>query len=143
MTHHIQSTESVSIHVRRGDYLDPIYEGKFDLLRDDYYRAAVARMKEIYEKPHFFIFSDDKDFIKEAFDWIPAEERTIVNGNTGSDSWKDMYLMSNFEHAIIANSTFSWWAAWLNLNPNKLVFVPSPWHQDHWGGNTVTPENWI
>lgn len=124
MTHHIQSTESVSIHVRRGDYLDPIYEGKFDLLRDDYYRAAVARMKEIYEKPHFFIFSDDKDFIKEAFDWIPAEERTIVNGNTGSDSWKDMYLMSICRGNILANSTFSTWGALLGKPEGRRVIYP-------------------
>ena len=124
MAHHIESAEAVSIHVRRGDYLDPIYAGKFDLLREDYYRAAVKRMREIYEKPHFFIFSDDKDFIKEAFHWIPAEERTIVSGNTGSDSWKDMYLMSICRGNILANSTFSTWGALLGDPKGRHVIYP-------------------
>lgn len=125
MEHRIRASESVSVHVRRGDYLDPIYEGKFDLLRDDYYRAAVARMREVYEKPHFFLFSDDKEFIREAFDWLPAEDRTIVTGNTGSDSWRDMYLMSMCRGNILANSTFSTWGALLGDPEGRHVIYPS------------------
>ncbi len=124
MAHHIQSAESVSVHVRRGDYLDPVYKDKFDLLREDYYRAAVSRMREHYERPHFFIFSDDKDFIQGAFDWIPAEERTIVTGNNGSDSWKDMYLMSLCKGNILANSTFSTWGALLGEPEGRHVIYP-------------------
>ena len=121
MAHRIQSSESVSVHVRRGDYLDPIYEGKFDLLREDYYRAAVSRMRKIYKEPHFFIFSDDKEFIQGAFDWIPSGERTIVTGNTGSDSWRDMYLMSLCRGNILANSTFSTWGALLGEPEGRHV----------------------
>ena len=125
MAHHIESVESVSVHVRRGDYLDPIYEGKFDLLREDYYKAAVMRMRKLYDKPHFFIFSDDKDFIKEAFGWLPADERTVVTGNTGSDSWRDMYLMSKCKGNIIANSIFSTWGALLGNPEGRHVIYPS------------------
>lgn len=120
----ILSEKSVSVHVRRGDYLDPIYKEKFDLLREDYYRAAVSRMREIYEKPHFFIFSDDKNFIRKAFDWIPSGERTIVTGNSGSDSWKDMYLMSLCRGNILANSTFSTWGALLGEPEGRHVIYP-------------------
>ena len=124
MQHDIESSESVSIHVRRGDYLDPVYKDKFDLLDADYYRAAVARMREIYDKPRFFIFSDDKEFIAKAFDWIPAEERTAVSGNSGVDSWKDMYLMSKCKGNILANSTFSTWGALLGKPEGRHVIYP-------------------
>ncbi len=125
MAHHIESTKSVSIHVRRGDYLDPIYKEKFNLLHEEYYRTAVARMKEIYENPHFFIFSDDKDYIKSAFNWLSTEERTVVTGNTGADSWKDMYLMSKCKGNILANSTFSTWGALLGEPVGRHVIYPS------------------
>ncbi len=125
MAHHIQSVEAVSIHVRRGDYLDPVYEGKFDLLGEEYYRSATARMREIYKNPHFFIFSDDKEFIKTAFDWMPADDRTIVTGNTGADSWRDMYLMSICRGNILANSTFSTWGALLGDPEGRHVIYPS------------------
>ena len=72
----------------------------------------------------FFIFSDDKDFIQGAFDWIPAEERTIVTGNNGSDSWKDMYLMSLCKGNILANSTFSTWGALLGEPEGRHVIYP-------------------
>lgn len=125
MAHHIGSVESVSVHVRRGDYLDPIYGGKFDLLRDDYYMKAIRRMKEIYDKPHFFIFSDDKEYIRTAFDWLPAEEKTVVSGNSGADSWRDMYLMSRCRGNILANSTFSTWGALLGDPEDRHVIYPS------------------
>ncbi len=124
MRHNIESTESVSVHVRRGDYLDPVYKDKFDLLREDYYRAAVDRMRQLYPDPHFFIFSDDKDFANKAFEWIPADRRTVVTGNSGVDSWKDMYLMSLCRGNILANSTFSTWGALLNKHSDSHVIYP-------------------
>ena len=124
MIHLIRSTEAVSIHVRRGDYLDPVYIEKFNLLDAGYYRTAVERMRELYRKPHFFIFSDDKEFISQAFDWIPADEKTLVAGNSGVDSWKDMYLMSICRGNIIANSTFSTWGALLGEPEGRHVIYP-------------------
>lgn len=124
MAHQIASSESVSLHVRRGDYLDPVYEAKFNLLGEEYYRAAVERMRKLYEKPHFFIFSDDKEFIKEAFDWLGDDEKTIVSGNNGSDSWRDMYLMSRCRGNILANSTFSTWGALLGDPKGRHVIYP-------------------
>ncbi len=122
MIHHIESVQAVSIHVRRGDYLDPVYEGKFDVLGEGYYKAAVSRMREIFPSPHFFIFSDDKDFAAKAFDWIDPSERTCVTGNSGGDSWKDMYLMSICKGNILANSTFSTWGALLNKNEPHIIY---------------------
>ena len=124
MAHDIMSSEAVSVHVRRGDYLDPVYRDRFDLLREDYYRAAVERMRQIYSHPRFFIFSDDKEYVTKAFDWIPAAERTVVTGNSGEDSWKDMYLMSLCRGNILANSTFSTWGALLNKNDDAHVIYP-------------------
>ncbi len=124
MAHHISSVESVSVHVRRGDYLDPIYESRFNLLGEEYYRAAVDRMKQLYGNPHFFIFSDDKEFIREAFGWLKDDEKTIVAGNTGSDSWRDMYLMSRCKGNILANSTFSTWGAILGDPAERHVIYP-------------------
>ncbi len=122
--HDIMSSGAVSIHVRRGDYLDPVYKDRFDLLGEDYYRAAVERMRQIYGHPRFFIFSDDKEFVTKAFDWIPAAERTVVTGNSGADSWKDMYLMSLCRGNILANSTFSTWGALLNKQEDAHVIYP-------------------
>jgi len=81
-------------------------------------------MRQIYRHPRFFIFSDDKEYVTKAFDWIPAAERTVVTGNSGADSWKDMYLMSLCRGNILANSTFSTWGALLNKNDDVHVIYP-------------------
>ncbi len=119
----IRTGQSVSIHVRRGDYSDPVYGGKFKLLAMDYYRKAAGLIREKAGDAEFFIFSDDKDYISEAFDWL--EPKTVVSGNSGEDSWKDMYLMSLCRHNIIANSTFSTWGALLNANKDAMIIYPA------------------
>lgn len=114
---------SVSIHVRRGDYLSKTYSDKFLTLGREYYEGAVNKLKESVSSPKFFIFSDDAEFVKKEFDWL--DNKTIVTNNTGSNSFKDMQLMSLCRHNIIANSTFSQWGAILNRNEDRLVIYPA------------------
>lgn len=114
---------SVSIHVRKGDY---VTEG-LEVVTMDYYFQAVDIMRKKTENPHFFIFSDDKEFIKNNFP--DTEDFTIVSNNVGNDSYKDMQLMSCCMHNIICNSTFSTWAALLNNNNNKIVILPKEYER--------------
>ena len=119
---------SVSIHVRRGDYLSETYSSMFKSLGREYYERAVEVIREKIDNPHFFIFSDDPEYIDSAFEWLP--ERTIVNINSGDDSFRDMQLMSMCKHNIIANSTFSQWGAILNKNEGHLTIYPSAYLAD-------------
>ena len=122
----IKKTNSVSIHIRRGDYLE---EKNYNLFSNiatiEYYRKAMKIIEEKVENPVYFIFSNDIEWVKEN---IKFNYKAIyVDWNNGKDSYKDMQLMSNCKHNIIANSTFSWWGAWLNNNHNKIVIVPKKW----------------
>ena len=118
----IRSTESVSIHIRRGDYLNPenqaIYGG---ICTDEYYEKAISYMEKKLWSPHFFIFSDDAEYAKKTY---TKENYTVVDINHGRDSFYDMYLMGCCKHNICANSTFSFWGARLNENPYKLMIRP-------------------
>ena len=118
----IQSCEAVSIHVRRGDYLSSTYSSQFKCLGREYYEKAVDLIKEKIPKPRFYIFSDDAEYIKEAFEWL--DNKVIVDINHGDDSYKDMQLMSLCKANIIANSTFSQWGAILNKNDDAIVIYP-------------------
>lgn len=119
----ITTVNSVSIHVRRGDYLSKQYSSSFLSLPMDYYRKGVEIARQKLEKPRFFIFSDDKEYINESFGWL--EDKVIVEGNTGADSYRDMQLMSLCKMNIIANSTFSVWAGLLNTNAGRTVVYPA------------------
>lgn len=114
----IRETNSVSIHIRRGDY---IREG-IQLVSDEFYIKAINYIKEKVKETKFFVFTDDKDYCKDLFN---KDDFIIVEGNTGSNSYKDMQLMSLCKHNIIANSTFSFWGAFLNANPEKIVIAPN------------------
>lgn len=118
----IKNTESVSIHIRRGDYLNPenqaIYGG---ICTDEYYEKAISYMEKKLWSPHFFIFSDDAEYAKKTY---TKENYTVVDINHGQDSFYDMYLMGCCKHNICANSTFSFWGARLNENPYKLMIRP-------------------
>lgn len=122
----IQQTESVSVHIRRGDYINnPFFGGICD---KEYYLKALNMINEKVANPIFFIFSNDMDWCKEN---LPIQnELHYIFWNTGSSSAIDMHLMSNCKHNIIANSTFSWWAAWLNTNKDNLVISPANWTND-------------
>lgn len=119
-------TSSVSIHVRRGDYLKaPIYAGLCGL---NYYSQAITHIKEHVREPKFYLFSDDIEWCKENI--VPLLENahcTIVDWNRGAESYRDIQLMSACHNNIIANSSFSWWAAFLNQNKDAMVCAPAKW----------------
>lgn len=134
----IKSTTSVSVHIRRGDYLkDELLGGLCSL---DYYKKAISKMRASLDAPVFYIFSDDLHWCREHLDFDAS--KFYISGNDGENSHIDMQLMSSCKHNIIANSSFSWWAAWLNENPNKIVIGPEKWTNHH-DSNQIIPEQWI
>lgn len=123
MIQKMQETESVSVHIRRGDYLDaanrPIFGG---ISTKDYYRAAIAYLKERYPGAKFFFFSDDIPYVREHYQEDACE---MIDWNHGRDSIYDMMLMSRCRHHICANSTFSFWGARFNPYESKIMIRPS------------------
>ncbi len=122
----ITQTESVSIHIRRGDYISESQNQEiYECLGTDYYEKSISHIEEFVKNPHFFIFSDD---IEEAHNILSIKENfTFVSA---LDSLSDFYLMSLCKHNIIANSTFSWWASWLNLNEQRILIKPDKWYKN-------------
>lgn len=128
----IDSHIAVSVHIRRGDYMHhPEFQG---CCGEDYYNRAIAYFQEHIQPNAFVFFSDDIDWCKEKFGHLPNSR--FVDWNTGENSYMDLYLMSRCGHNIIANSTFSWWGAYLNANENKVVVLPRKWK------NTVSSEHY-
>lgn len=119
----------VSIHVRRKDYLDlsEIYGG---ICNKEYYKNAVDYILKKETNVKFLIFSDDSEWVKKNMD-IPNSTCFSSEDFNNYDDWYDMCLMSHCKHNIIANSSFSWWGAWLNNNPEKIVICPSRWDNLH------------
>lgn len=108
----IENTESVSIHIRRGDYLDAAnYKIYGNICTVEYYQNAISRMCKLCESPEFYLFSNDPEWAKKIFG--DTEGITIVEEDKERPDYEDMFLMSRCKHNIIANSSFSWWAAWL------------------------------
>ncbi|WP_302026388.1 alpha-1,2-fucosyltransferase [Parabacteroides johnsonii] len=123
----IRHTNSVSIHVRRGDYLKSQNRNNSIALPKSYYDQACSIIEEREEDIMYYIFSDDENYIKQTY---LNSNIVIVNCNTSNYAYYDMYLMSQCKHNIVANSTFSWWAAWLNSNENKIVVSPKYWYDN-------------
>lgn len=123
MAEEMQQCESVSVHIRRGDYLDSENRSMFgNICTKDYYKGAFSYIREKCKSPHFYVFSDDIPYVEKHY----AEEAyTIVDINHGKDSFYDMWLMSNCKHNICANSTFSFWGARLNPSENKMMIRPT------------------
>ena len=121
----MRESDSVSIHVRMGDYLQcsDLYG---NICTKEYYRKAIRYISEKIENPVFYIFSDEP---AKAAEMLSGYSFDMVTENKGADSYKDMYLMSCCKHHIIANSSFSWWGAWLDQKPGKIVVTPSRWNQ--------------
>ena len=138
----IASTNSVSIHVRRGDYLQPNMRPTFgDICTIGYYQEAVDYIRQKVENPQFFVFSDDPDWVKEN---LPLQDAVYIDWNKGKESFRDMQLMSGCKHHIIANSSFSWWGAWLNQSAEKLVVCPAKWFHNFPAEkvNLLLPPDW-
>lgn len=115
--------QSVSMHIRRGDYLNEENKAMFgNICTDAYYEKAIKIIEETVENPHFYIFSDDVPYAKEKY---AGKQYTIGDVNHGKDSFYDMWLMSRCKHNICANSTFSFWGARLNGNEGKIMIRPT------------------
>ena len=119
----MESSNSVSVHIRRGDYLqvDEVYGG---IRTEEYYKKAMQKMKEEVPDCHFFIFTNDIPWVKEH---MQGENITVVEGNDEDTGYIDMYLMTRCKHYILANSSFSWWGCYLSISENKKVIAPKTW----------------
>ncbi len=139
----IDTQNSVSIHIRRGDYVSNKQANKlFGTCTIDYYVLAIQYILERIETPHFYVFSDDIDWVRSNLKI--ASTCTFVDHNTGQTSFQDMHLMSLCRHHIIANSSFSWWGAWLNQATDKIVVAPREWFVNNkLDTRDLLPENWV
>jgi tellurite resistance-related uncharacterized protein len=137
---------TVSIHIRRGDYASSARTNELHgTCSVSYYRQAVGTIKSRLTDPHFYFFSDEPNWVKDNL-IADLENYYIVQHNTGADSWQDMALMSQCQHHIIANSSFSWWGAWLNPDKEKIVIAPQNWFNaktDYFNDADIIPKNWI
>lgn len=142
MLEKISASNAVSLHIRRGDFINSDFIN-YDF--DTYYDRAIAMMQHKTVNPFFFIFSNDAA-------WCESQLSTrniphiIVSINDENEAFADLYLMSQCKHQICANSTFSWWGAWLNRNTKKIVIIPEKWYQKGRYVNAVRdliPEGWI
>ena len=139
----LQHPNSVSLHIRRGDYLKEEIKNYHGILEQEYYDKAIETIKEKYSNAHFFVFSDDEDFAIEQYGGL--ENFTIVKGNS-KNAWKDMALMSYCKHHIIANSSFSWWGAWLSTYKNSINIAPQNWFNPELANFNIddfVPSHWI
>lgn len=135
-----RDNNSVSIHIRRGDYLqEPHWSSVGYICQQPYYLNAIALLKEKGITPHFYVFSEDLQWAK---DNLPLENAVYVDWNKGEDSWQDMMLMSKCKHNILCNSTFSWWGGYLNPNPDKIVIAPTQWSK-YIPGDAICPASWL
>ncbi len=138
----IDQVNAVSLHVRRGDYAkDPVTNATHGLCSLNYYQTAIQYVAARVEQPKFFIFSDDIDWVKTNLKLdYPCR---YIDHNQGIDSYNDMRLMSLCQHHIIANSSFSWWGAWLNSSPRKIVFAPKKWFANKNIIKDLFPQEWV
>lgn len=123
----IKQNNSISIHIRRGDYL-LINNSNHNTDLKKYYLRAIQNTSKFYSSPKYFIFTDDPIWVSKNFTLDYSSK--IININQGERSFLDMYLMSLCKSNIIANSSFSWWGAWLNDNKNKVVYAPKNWFKN-------------
>lgn len=127
----VQQCNSIAIHVRRGDYVNLGI-----CLDQSYYHQAILKMEERIETPQYFIFSDDIEYAKQFF----KEENgyfTYVQYQSENATIEDLFIMKSCKHIVMANSSYSWWAAWLNDNPDKIVIHPNDHQSDDF-----YPSNW-
>ena len=138
----INSVNAVSLHVRRGDYAtNPQTTAKHGLCTLDYYFYSIQYVSKRVQQPIFFIFSDDIAWVRDNLNILhPCH---YVNCNQGEESYNDMRLMSMCNHHIIANSTFSWWGAWLNPKLDKIVVAPKNWFADQTDASDLLPQSWV
>lgn len=146
----VNDGESVSVHVRRGDYVEnPKHSYTQGVCTREYYDRALEFFAKRLKKPTFYFFSDDIAFVKKEFGAplnhviVERRERRSTEVGFRDDGYNDMYLMSLCKNNIVANSTFSWWAAYLNRNAGKIVVAPAKWYNDLADDSFIVQPEWI
>lgn len=139
----IKAGPSVAVHFRRGDYLrNPTFAKEIGALGLDYYYQGVETIRQRHPDVRLFVFSDDIDAVESEF--RPSCPCIFVRSAGKENAFEKIRMMSRCDHAIIANSTFSWWGAWLNPSPDKFVIAPDPWFAGEGrDGSQVVPEGWM
>ncbi|MEI9912654.1 MAG: alpha-1,2-fucosyltransferase [Bacteroidota bacterium] len=138
----IKSVEAVSLHVRRGDYVaDPQVNAIHGVCSLSYYQRAISYIKQKVKNPHFFIFSDDMEWVKEnlVIEDSPVEYMT----HNANKDYEDLRLMYSCRYNITANSSFSWWGAWLNSHEEKIVVAPGNWVKERYHNPDLLPDSWV
>ncbi|GBG57986.1 alpha-1,2-fucosyltransferase [Sporomusaceae bacterium FL31] len=139
----IENTNAIAIHIRRGDYAsNPLTNEYHGLCHINYYHEAISLLLKKIRDPQFFVFSDDCEWSQQNLN-LPYPT-TFVNHNGSDYAYEDIRLMSLCKHNVIANSSFSWWGAWLNRNPQKMVIAPKQWFKKHEiDTSDLIPDKWI
>jgi len=139
----ILSVNAVSAHIRRGDYVtDKKTNAYHGTCGPDYYAKALETIKQKVSNPYFFVFSDDIEWVKQNMNF--GDQVTYVDWNGPDAGQEDLRLMAACQHFIIANSSFSWWGAYLATNPNKIVIAPQKWFTDPAKvPQDLIPPNWL
>lgn len=136
---YMQSVNAVSIHFRRVDYIgNAVHETD----KTEFYKEALKLIESKVKNPVYFLFSDDMPWVKENF--TTNFETHYIDFNNAETNYEDLKLMSSCKHNIVTNSSFSWWGAWLNSNPGKIVVAPKLWFNDEkLDAKDIIPESWI
>ncbi len=137
----IKQSPSVSLHVRRGDYIkNPRVLHEFGACSESYYKKALETVQQSEPNPTYFVFSDDIEWVKAN---LPVGTTAVYVKDPAITDTEELMLMSLCKHNIIANSSFSWWGAWLNQNPHKIVVAPTPWFDRAIYDPSLIPSTWV
>lgn len=139
---HIKAVKSVSLHVRRADYVsNPLTQALHGICGLDYYNQAIAYISKRVSQPCFFVFSDEPDWTRQNIRLDHPVTHVVHNGL--ERDYEDLRLMRHCKHHVIANSSFSWWGAWLAAHPDKIVVAPQRWLNDpRYDTTDLIPETW-
>ncbi len=142
MGEQLKNSPSVSVHIRRGDYNNPAVRDYHGILEIAYYENAITLIKKQHKDCLFYVFTDDEIWVRNNFKLDTPLE--FISASKSTTHYEDFYLMSCCRHNIIANSSFSWWAAWLNENKGKTVIAPKSWFNNGPKDTAdLIPANWI
>ena len=136
----IKTSNSIAIHIRRGDYLSPHYKGIYHILDNHYYNNAIKLIESKVKQPIYFLFGDHEQ-------WVPETIKTKRYFLIKHDEITDLFLLTQVKHIIISNSTFAWWGAWLNKNKEKIVIAPLYWYANKnfrdFRYEDLIPKSWL
>ena len=142
LANQIDTSNAISLHIRRGDYVtDSKTSSIMSVCGGDYYERAVSYIGNQISNPVFYVFSDDMDWVRQS---VRIDHPSVyIDHNKGLDSYIDMQLMSLCKHHVIANSSFSWWGAWLNPSAEKIVVAPKVWFRNGNNDSDLIPSEWV